>query len=312
MRVIVLGNHEESTRARFRAAAPEADLVFGSSAREVADALPGADGLIGSIPDELLATAPGIRWLHSPAAGVDKELTPLVRERDITLTSSAGNGGIPLAEQSILLMLMLDRNVPRWIAAQREHRWDRFTHGELNGRTVGIVGLGNAGADLATKAKAFHMRVLGFRRRSDIAVPHVDRLYGSEAFHEFLGESDFVVVAAPRTPKTAGLFDAAAFHAMKPSAHFICISRGGIADDDALLAALRDGTIAGAGLDAHGLEPLPADSPFWDLPNVIVTPHNGATTADTARRGVEITLDNLGRFARGEPLRNVVDKTEGY
>ncbi len=312
MRVIILGNHDETTRDRFRAAAPGAELVFGASARDVADHLPGADGLVGSVPDELLATAPDLRWIHSPAAGVDKELTPLVRERGITLTSSAGNGGIPLAEQSILLMLMLDRNVPRWMAAQREHRWDRFTHGELNGRTVGIVGLGNAGADLAAKAGAFHMRVLGFRRRSDVAVPHVDRLYGPEAFHAFLGECDFVVVTAPRTAKTAGLFDAAAFRAMKPTAHFICISRGGIANDDALLAALRDGTIAGAGLDAHGTEPLPPDSPFWDLPNVIVTPHNGATTADTARRGVEITLDNLGRFVRGESLRNVVDKAEGY
>jgi phosphoglycerate dehydrogenase-like enzyme len=127
-----------------------------------------------------------------------------------------------------------------------------------------------------------------------------------------LGECDFVVVTAPSTPATVGMFDEAAFRAMKPTAFWICISRGGIADDDALLKALQDGTIAGAGLDAHGTEPLPADSPFWDLPNVIITPHNGATTYGTAQRSIEIFAANLKRFVAGEPLGNIVDKQHGY
>lgn len=312
MRVIVIGSYDEDVQERFRSAAPEMELTFATDARSVEDLLGETDGLIGTLPDDLLDRAPRLRWLHSPAAGVDKELTPTMRARDIALTSSAGNGGIPLAEHAMMLMLMLNRSAPRWIEAQREHRWDRFTHGELNGQTVGIVGLGNAGADLAVKARAFHMRVLGLRRRSDLPVANVDRLFRPDEFETFLGACDVVVVTTPRTPKTAGLFDRAAFTAMKPSAFFVCISRGGIAHDDTLLDALRRGEIAGAGLDAHGTEPLPPGSPFWDLPNVIVTPHNGATTAATARRGLDITLENLGRFARGEPLRNVVDKTEGY
>jgi phosphoglycerate dehydrogenase-like enzyme len=137
-------------------------------------------------------------------------------------------------------------------------------------------------------------------------------MFGTDQLHAFLAHCDFVVVTAPSTPDTLGIFDAAAFQAMKPSAYFICISRGGIADDTALLQALREGWIAGAGLDAHGVEPLPADSPFWDLPNVIVTPHNGATTPATAQRGVDIFVDNLQRYLAGQPLRNVVDKSAGY
>jgi phosphoglycerate dehydrogenase-like enzyme len=310
--IIVIGNQDAGERARLTDIAAPAELVFGPDIEAVRSELGRAQGMIGSLPGELLAEAPNLRWMHSPAAGVDRELSPQMMERDIVLTSSAGNGGIPLAEHAMLLMLMLNRSATRWFRAQQAHEWERFTHPELNGLTVGIVGLGNAGSDLALKANAFHMRVLGFRRRSDIPVANVDRIYRREEFHAFLGECDFVVVTSPNTPATAGLFDAGAFAAMKPTAHFVCISRGGIADDDALLDALRHGRIAGAGLDAHSFEPLPADSPFWDLPNVIVTPHNGATTPGTAQRGRAIVADNLHRFVTGQPLRNVVDKVAGY
>jgi phosphoglycerate dehydrogenase-like enzyme len=311
--IIVMGDRDPVEQAHLREIAGEAELVFGPDIASIRADLARAGGIIGALPGDLLAEAPKLRWMHSPAAGVDKELSPQMLARDeIVLTSSAGNGGIPLAEHAMMLMLMLNRSATRWFHSQQAHEWGRFTHPELNGLTVGIIGLGNAGSDLALKAKAFHMQVLGFRRRSDIPVPNVDRIYRREEFHEFLGECDFVVVTSPNTPSTAGLFDAAAFAAMQPTAYFVCISRGGIADDEAMLDALRTGTIAGAGLDAHGIEPLPPDSPFWDLPNVIVTPHNGATTPGTAQRGREIVADNLRRFVTGQPLRNVVDKAAGY
>jgi len=310
MRIVVIGPYDQEQQDQFRAAAGSADVIFGANPAAVRDALPDADGVVGSLPDELLAGATRLRWLHSPTAGVDKELTPRMLASDVVLTSSAGNGGIPLAEHSMLLML--NRNVLRWIEAQRNRTWDRFTHGELNGLTVGIIGLGNAGADLALKAQAFHMRVLGLRRRTHLPTPNVDRLYRHEELGEFLAECDFVVVTAPRTPDSAGLLGRDAFAAMKPTAYVVCISRGGIIDDDALLDALKRGEIAGAGIDAHGVEPLPADSEFWALPNVIVTPHNGATTPGTARRGRGIVAENLRRFANGETLLNVVDKAAGY
>lgn len=312
MLVLIIGTYDQADQERFRRAAEPAEVRFGDNLTTVRDFLSEADGVVGSVPGEMVADAARLRWLHSPAAGVDRELTPEVRDSDVVLTSSAGNGGTPLAEHAMMLMLMLNRSAPRWFVAQQNRVWDRYEHGELNGLTVGIVGLGNAGSDLAAKAKAFHMRVLGLRRRTQLPTPGVDRLFAHGDLHEFLGESDFVVVTSPRTNETAGLFDQAAFASMKSSAYFICISRGGIADDDALLEALRQGEIAGAGLDAHGIEPLPPESPFWDMPQVIITPHNGATTAATARRGRDIVAENLYRFVKGQPLLNVVDKQAGY
>jgi phosphoglycerate dehydrogenase-like enzyme len=229
----------------------------------------------------------------------------------ILVTSCAGNGGIPLAEHAVLLMLLLSRNAPRWLRNQTAGRWERWIHPELNGLTCGIIGLGHSGADLALKLKAFHMRVIGMRRIAQ-PTPHVDEVVPRERLHDLLAQSDFLVMTAPKTPETVGMLGEAEFRAMKPSAYYVCFSRGGIADDDALLRALREGWIAGAGLDAHSEEPLPEDSPFWTAPNTIVTPHNGATTPGTVQRGVDIAVDNLRRFLNGQPLHNVVDKQLGY
>ncbi|MFI5693952.1 D-2-hydroxyacid dehydrogenase [Kribbella sp. NPDC051586] len=290
-------------------AAGDVAVRFVDSLDDAAEFFGELEAVVGHVSPEVLAKTPKLRWVHSPSAGVDSDLTPEMRASPVVLTSSAGNGGIPLAEHSILLMLMLSRDVPRWMRAQAEHRWDHYRHGELAGRTVGIYGLGNSGIDLAQKAKAFHMRTLGVRRRPDQPSPYVDELCDLD---QLLAESDFVVVTVPRTPTTAGVFDRDAFARMKSSAYFICISRGGIADDDALLEALRSGQIAGAGLDAHGVEPLPPESPFWSLPNVIVTPHNGATSDGNLRRSQEIVADNIHRFVDDKPLHNVVDKVHGY
>lgn len=310
--ILVTGQFSDDNIERIRLAAPGAELRFVPRLAAREDGLGDVEAIAGTITADHLLRAPRLRWVHSWAAGVDNDLFPEMLDRSVVLTSSAGNGAIPLAEHSMLLMLMLSRDVPRWMRAQHDKRWDRFSHPELNGQTLGIFGLGNSGSDLALKAQAFHMRVLGLRRNADRHVPGVDRMFRLDQLHAFLAESDFVVVTAPSTPETLGLFDADAFKAMKSSACFICISRGGIAVDEDLLQALREGWIAGAGLDAHGIEPLPPDSPFWDLPNVIITPHNGATTPATAQRGVEIFIDNLQRYTTGQPLRNIVDKSAGY
>jgi phosphoglycerate dehydrogenase-like enzyme len=229
----------------------------------------------------------------------------------VILTCSRGNGAIPLAEHSLMLMLMLNRDVRRWLRGQQDRTWDRWIHPELAGLTCGIIGLGYAGLDLAAKAKAFHMRVIGLRR-GDAPAANVDVLYPRHRLKEFLAESDFVVMTAPLTPETQGMLGADEFRAMKPTAFYVCISRGAVADDDALLCALRQGWIAGAGLDAHSREPLPPDSPFWDAPNTIITPHNGASTPQTQDRKVEVFANNLRRFLSGAELAEVVDKRAGY
>jgi phosphoglycerate dehydrogenase-like enzyme len=227
------------------------------------------------------------------------------------ITCSKGNGAIPLAEHALMLMLMLNRDAMSWVEAQRDKQWKPRFHGELAGLTCGIIGTGNAGRDLALKARACHMNVVGLSR-SGAQLEGFDRVYSPSELHTFLPEVDFVVVTTPDTPDTRDMLGEAEFRLMRDSAFYICISRGGIANDAALLTALNNNWIAGAGLDAHAIEPLPQDSPFWDAPNTIVTPHNGATTRQTKARGYEIFRENLKRFVAGSTLTHVVDKSAGY
>lgn len=273
--------------------------------------LPDVEVVAGSLPERAFAEAPRLRWIHSWGAGVDRDLFPALVESDVVMTCSKGNGGIPLAEHVIVLMLMLARNLPNVLQAQREHRWVHAPHAELTGQSLGIIGLGHAGSDLAAKARAFHMRVLGLRRTAT-PDPNVHVLYGPDRLHEFLSSSDWVAVTCPVTRETYHMLGEAEFRAMRPTAYYLNISRGAVADPAALERAIRDGWIAGAGLDAHEEEPLPVESPFWDLPNTIVTPHYGATTPLTRQRAIDIFCDNLRRYRERRPLVNVVDKAAGY
>ena len=309
--VIVRGGQAERVAEQVRAAHP--DVVVASA--EDAGALRTATVATGRLTDDEVARMPNLAWVHSWAAGVEGDVGPGLRRRAtagagpgaVTVTSSAGNGAIPLAEQALMLMLMLSRQASRWADAQREHRWERFTHDELSGRTVGIYGYGNVGRELAVRARAFGMTVVGLRRRPAEPGDPVDRMLPPDAVDELAAVSDFLVVAAPLTDETAGAIGLRTLRELGPQGHLVVVSRGGIVREPDLVTALRDGVIAGAGLDAHATEPLPPDSPLWDLPRTIVTPHNGATTPSTADRGTAIFLDNLDRWLARRPLRNVVD-----
>jgi len=296
---------------QIRAAAPGADVRHFASQKELEAQIKEAEVVAGGLSPAALARAEKLKWVQSWAAGPDALMYPEMRASDILCTSCKSNGAIPLAEHAIMLMLMLNRDALRWYRAQEAHRWESRPHGELNGLTCGIIGLGYSGQDLALKCKAFHMRTLGLRR-TVVPTPNIDELFTHDRLHELLAQSDFVVVTAPRTPETIGMLGEAEFRAMKPTAHYICFSRGGIADDAALLRALQEGWIAGGGLDAHDQEPLPPNSPFWTLPNAIVTPHNGATTPQTRQRGIDIFVENLRRYQTGQELVNVIDKAAGY
>lgn len=309
--IYVTGEVNDAQLAQIRAAAPGTEVRYFATRAALEGAIEEAEIVAGHIAAPALARAGRLRWLHSWAAGPGSLLYPEMIASPVVCTSSKGNGAIPLAEHAILLMLMLNRDAPAWLRAQADRRWERRYHGELNGLTCGIIGLGHSGQDLVLKCRAFHMRVLGIRRTPQ-PTPNVDEVLPSDRLHDLLGASDFVVVTAPRTPETIGMLGEAEFRAMRPTAHYICFSRGGIADDAALLRALRAGWIAGAGLDAHGEEPLPPDSPFWDLPNAIITPHNGATTLGTRQRAIDIFVENLRRYQVGQPLVNVIDKEAGY
>lgn len=297
----------DALRARY----PEINFRYFVDSADLEACVEEADAVAGYLSPQAFRRALKLQWVHSWAAGPDRALYPEMVESPVPLTSAAGNGAIPLAEHALMLMLMLSRQAPRWFESQQQHRWERFTHAELHGQSCGIIGLGHSGVALARMAKGLDMVTLGVRRTSEPAA-YVDELHPLEDLESFLGRSDFVVVTAPLTVATRNMLGEREFRWMKPSAFYICFSRGGIANDAALLRALREGWIAGAGLDAHEVEPLPPDSPFWDAPNTIITPHNAATSPQTLERGFDVFEENVRRFIEGEPLINLVDKVAGY
>jgi len=253
--------------------------------------------------DRLLAHAQQLRWVHSATSGVERALTPSALARDVVVS----------------------RRLPQLLELQRERTWQPLEGKELRDMTIGIVGYGSLGRAVASLASAFGSRVIAMRRRphapegatagGDDAFPFpatVDRLLGPDGLHELLEESDVVVLAAPLTPDTEGLINEAALAAMKPDAWLINVARGRLVDDVALLRALRDGRIGGAALDTFRDEPLPTASPYWDVPNLILTPHTAWSSSRVLDRSIDLFCDNLRRFSAGEPLRNVVDPAAGY
>lgn len=262
--------------------------------------------------ERVLAVAPRLRWVHTPSAGVEHLLTPAVLERDLTLTNSAGVHAIPMAEFAMAFMLAHAKRLPEYRAAQAEPRWARGLElRELYEATLLILGIGGIGQAIAERAAAFGMSVWG-SRRTDRPTPHAERVVTGDAWRDLLPEADYVVVAAPLTPETRHMVDAAALAAMKPSAYLINVARGPLVDESALAEALAAGRIAGAALDTFEREPLPPESPLWRLPNVTITPHATANSPRMRERQIALFLDNLRRFRNGQPLRNVVDKAAGY
>jgi phosphoglycerate dehydrogenase-like enzyme len=260
----------------------------------------------------VLSVAHELRWVHTPSAGVDHLLLPPVLERDITLTNSAGVHAIPMAEFVMALLLARVKRLADYRAAQAERRWaGSLELEELHGATMLILGLGGIGQAIAERAAAFGMHVWGSRRSSQ-PTPHVERVVTGDAWRELLPAADYVVVAAPLTPATRGMVDAAALAAMRPSAFLINVARGPLVDEAALVAALSAGQIAGAALDTFDQEPLPPTSPLWQLPNVTITPHTTANSPRMHERQVALFLENLARYRSGRLLLNVVDKAAGY
>jgi phosphoglycerate dehydrogenase-like enzyme len=261
---------------------------------------------------KVLATAPRIRWQHTPSSGVNHILTPTFLKHDIVLTNGSGVHAIPMAEFVLNFMLYYAKRVQKLQDLQINHYWYKWLElEELYNKTLLIIGTGNIGKEIAQRAKAFGMRIWGSRRHPE-PLPNFDKIVGANEWRSLLREADYVVVATPLTPETRGLIDAETLHLMRPTAYLINIARGAIVDESALLTALQEGWIAGAGLDTFETEPLPPESPFWSLPNVFVTPHCSALTPQLRQRIVALFLDNLTRYRQGQPLRNVVDKTAGY
>ena len=265
-----------------------------------------------STHDKVLAAAPRLRWQQSPSAGVNHILTPNFLQKDIILTNGAGVHAIPISEFVLAFMLYHAKNLRKLQTLQDEHTWVRgISLEELADANLLILGTGNIGKAIASRAKAFGVTVWGSRRHPK-PLPDFDKIVGIDEWRSLLPAADYVVIATPLTPETKGLIDEAALRSMRQSAYLINIARGAIVDEAALLTALREGWIAGAGLDTVATEPLPPESPLWSLPNAFITPHCSALSPRLRERITQLFLDNLKRYQTDQPLRNVVDKQAGY
>jgi phosphoglycerate dehydrogenase-like enzyme len=271
-------------------------------------------GIPGDSPDGL-ATAvrrgEGLRWVQATSAGAGEQVASAgLSEEDlrrVAVTSAAGVHAGPLAEFALFGLLAFTKGLPRILRDQDDHRWGHYPVDELGGRTVLIVGLGQIGEEVARLAAAFGMRVIGVNRSGSSDSPHVHEVRRTSEVYECLPEADAIVISAPLTEATRGLIDGAAIARLPPGAILVNIGRGGVVDEPALIEALRSERLAGAALDVFASEPLAADSPLWELPNVLLTPHTAGLSMREDERIVALFVENLGRYLRGEDLRNRVD-----
>jgi len=302
---------------RLRAMFPAHTFTDARSVEALAAAMPGADvAFSGRIDADLLALAPRLCWVQSPAAGVGRLLSPLMRASEVILTNARGIHADPIAEHVLGVTLALARHLHEAVRCQIESRWAKLSMSSfvtLRGRRMGIVGFGAIGSAVAARAAALGMRVSALRRTAaPVGVPGVDRAYGPAGLDDLVAESDVVVVAAPLTAATHGLIGRRELRLMKPGAFLVNIARGKLVREAELADELARGTIAGAALDVFEHEPLDPASPLWRLPNVIITPHTSGFFPEYWRLAVDVFADNLRRFEAGAPLVNVVDKAAGY
>jgi len=266
---------------------------------------------------DALDTADSLVWMQGGGAGVESLLTPDFVARDIMLTNASGVSAPNMAEHALAMMLAFARGIRRYVLAQERHAWRDETLGseafELTGQTAVIAGTGQIGTELATRLQGMGMHVIGARRRTNRDVPPVyDEMVTFPDWTEALGRADHVISSLPHTPATAGMFDAQLFAAFKPGSYFYNLGRGSTVVQEDLIRAVTSGHLAGAGLDVVTPEPLPADDPLWDVPNVLITSHQSGGSNKTIDRLFALCMDNIERYRDGRELRNVVDQKAGY
>lgn len=335
MKFIIHPQIEPERLAALRAEAPDAEWINATDASAAVAEMPGTDAFLGKITPEMLAAADRLRWVQSFTASLEHYVFPQLVAHPCTLTNARGLFGDVIADQVLGYVLCFARNLHTYVRRQIEHRYEpvggesarvSFATGPgtvnamdrgvifLPEATMGIIGFGAIGTEIARRAAAFGMTIRAVDRE-----PHgkelpegVKSVDGMDRLGDLLSWSDFVVIAAPHTPETAGLFHAGTLRMMRPTSYLINIGRGAIVVLSDLVEALRDERIAGAALDVFEVEPLPADHPLWDLPNVIITPHTAGYSTVIAARHLATLVENLRRFTRGEPLKNVVNKALWY
>jgi phosphoglycerate dehydrogenase-like enzyme len=329
-----LWNPPDWFAARLRRDFPPFEVVHLRDYAQAAEPLRDADVLVTwSLRPEQFAEAKKLRWIHSPAAAVHQLIVPEMIARDVVVTNARSVHGPVVAEHALAMIFALAKKIPEAMRFQAQRVWaqqqlweDRPGPREVAGATLGLIGLGSIGAEVARLAAAVGMRIVAVREHPEKGTEHraqpragasgvswhAEAVYGPDQLERMLAVADYVVIAAPLTGRTRAIINAERLAQMKPEACLINVARGALVDEPALIAALRSRKIAGAALDVFSAEPLPPDSPLWQMEHVLITPHTAAVTDRLWTRHYELLSDNLRRFLAGEPLRGIVDKSKGY
>jgi phosphoglycerate dehydrogenase-like enzyme len=317
--LLVLSRPDDAGLRRLDRLPPDVRAVVGGRFEDLAAVAPEADvvlffsGAGRRLLEQVWGAAARVRWVHSRSAGVDTVLFPALVESPVPLTNSRGVFSRSLAEFALAAVFFFAKDLARMRRSQAAGRWDPFEPEMVEGSTLGIVGYGDIGRETARAARAAGMRVLALRRQpaaggDDLA----HEVVGPEGLHDLLGRSDYVVIATPLTPETRRLIGREALAAMPPRAVLINVGRGAVVDEPALIEALQQRRIRGAGLDVFEQEPLPEGHPFYRMDNVLLSPHCADQIAGWQAEATDVFLDNLERFRAGQPLKNLVDKSRGY
>jgi phosphoglycerate dehydrogenase-like enzyme len=329
MKLVIHPPIEQQRLEKIQQAAGPMEVINAADEELALTAIADADGFFGKITPALLAAATKLRWVQSPTASLEHYVFPELIAHPCQVTNMRGLFSDVIADQVFGYIICFARNLHLYIRQQTRAHWEPIggesarggfisgpgvlnaidrAHMHLADATLGIVGLGHIGSEIARRGAAFGMRVLAVDPIRTEVPEGVDALWQPEQLPDLLAESDFVTIAAPHTPETAKLFRREQFQQMKTGAYLINIGRGAIVDLGDLTAALEAKEIAGAGLDVFETEPLPADHPLWGMENVIITPHIAGYSPHVSERHLSTLLDNVNRFARGETLRNIVNK----
>lgn len=292
---------------------PQVRAIVAPDSARLEQHISGADALLAfRFPVEVFDRAKKLRWFQCTGAGVDSMAPICDKVSHITVTNARGIHGDVIADYVMAGVTMLHWDFLRLLREQAEKQWKPRHVSPLAEKTLGVIGLGSIGATIARRAKSAGMKVIGSKRDTSVPIEGVDRLFASDSLQDLLPLCDFIVLAVPGTAATAGLLGAAEIARMRPGAFLINIARGNVIVETELVRALQAGKIAGAVLDVFEQEPLPQDSPLWDMPNVIATPHLAGSPTNYTERVFAIFAENIDRFLKGEALKNVVDLQRGY
>ena len=311
MNVLLASHWVDQFMDELKAEFPDVDFVTADDPLDIAE----AEVAFGPVPEEIFMRAESLCWIQSSSAGVEwMRNTPSLLDSDVMVTNTRGAHATTIAEHAFGMLVFLARDFADLYESQKRHAWEkppRATVG-LAGLTMGIIGLGQIGRAIASRAKAFEMDVIAVDLHPVAKPDYVSELRQLDGLDDLMRRSDVVVVATPITDETRGMVAEAQLRLMKPDAYLLVMSRGGIIDEPTLIDMLQSGKLAGAGLDVTSIEPLPADNPLWDAPNIIITPHCSPTSGQTRSNVTNMMKTNLRHYLAGEPLENMVDKKLGY